>query len=284
MALKSNPVYYDNIIDVNAPKEEVIQIGNKIITETNDKLGVEELFDNNPELANEVYEALGFKSTTFIPNYEVVTRPTKDIGKSKGRTGNFVEITTPDNYRTNMSAYMVQTNDDGKLFITNIEKYNEDSTFKGFGTVAYVDFFENYKNQGITTDKKLTADGIKLLERLEKIGLVYKTNAKLIDDTQVSKFYNTKIYEYDKPLYEFNFNWSRSQITPQQKQRAQQVYSQYLESLNKPNTNPILQDNQQEQIKKFKELQERLNNKEFIEGAKNSYESSKELQQFGTQE
>jgi hypothetical protein len=41
---------------------------------------------------------------------------------------------------------------------------------------------------------------------------------------------------------------------------------------------------QQEQEKKFAELQERLNNKEFLEGAKNAFESSEELQQFGTQE
>jgi len=75
-----------------------------------------------------------------------------------------------------------------------------------------------------------------------------------------------------------------NQITPQQKQQAQQLYSQYLESLNKPNTNPILQGNQQEQVKKFAELQERLNNKEFVGGAKNAFESSEELQQFGTQE
>lgn len=213
----------------------IIKIGNLSVSETdflnhlNKIISVNKLFEENSDFSSKIYEALGFETTTSIPNYEVVTRPTKDIGKSKGRSGNFVEITTPDDYRTNMSAYMVQTNDDGKLFITNIEKYNEDSTFKGFGTVAYVDFFENYKNQGITTDKKLTADGIKLLERLEKIGLVYKTNAKLIDDTQVSKIYNTKIYEYDKPLYEFNLNWSRSQITPQQKQQAISIYSQYLE-------------------------------------------------------
>jgi hypothetical protein len=55
-------------------------------------------------------------------------------------------------------------------------------------------------------------------------------------------------------------------------------YSQYLDSLNKLNTNPILQNNQQEQVKKFVELQERLNNKEFLEGAKNAFESSEELQ------
>ena len=35
-----------------------------------------------------------------------------------------------------------------------------------------------------------------------------------------------------------------NQITPQQKQQALQLYSRYLESLNKPNTNPILQGNQ----------------------------------------
>lgn len=56
-------------------------------------------------------------------------------------------------------------------------------------------------------------------------------------------------------------------------------YSQYLNSLNRPNTNPILQNNQQEQVKKFAELQERLNNKEFTEGAKNVFESSPDLQQ-----
>ena len=65
---------------------------------------------------------------------------------------------------------------------------------------------------------------------------------------------------------------------------TQQQYSQYLDSLNKPNTNPILQGNQQEQVKKFAELQERLNNKEFLEGARNAYESTPALQQFGTQE
>ena len=34
-----------------------------------------------------------------------------------------------------------------------------------------------------------------------------------------------------------------SQITPQQKQQAQALYSQYLESLNNLDTNPILQGN-----------------------------------------
>lgn len=41
---------------------------------------------------------------------------------------------------------------------------------------------------------------------------------------------------------------------------------------------------QQEQARKFAELQERLNNKEFLKGAKNAFESSKGLQEWGTQE
>ena len=53
-----------------------------------------------------------------------------------------------------------------------------------------------------------------------------------------------------------------------------------LEELYKANQTNV----QQEQVKKFAELQERLNNKEFLEGAKNAYESTPKLKQFGTQE
>lgn len=90
--------------------------------------------------------------------------------------------------------------------------------------------------------------------------------------------YKGKRYNSLEELYRANG------VTPQQKQQAQIIYSQYLDSLNKPNTNPILQGNQQEQVKKFAELQERLNNKEFLEGAKNAYENSEGLKSFGTQE
>lgn len=62
------------------------------------------------------------------------------------------------------------------------------------------------------------------------------------------------------------------------KMKLNNSFQQFQQSLNKPNTNPILQGNQQEQVKKFAELQERLNNKEFLEGAKSAFESSEELQ------
>ena len=64
MALKSNPVYYDNIIDVNAPKEEVIQIGNKIITETTEYYIVG-IYDGNITVVH-YEEGIPIKSTHVI--------------------------------------------------------------------------------------------------------------------------------------------------------------------------------------------------------------------------
>jgi hypothetical protein len=94
----------------------------------------------------------------------------------------------------------------------------------------------------------------------------------------LSKFITQKSQERLNQIQEvFNNNPELTSIgTPEQ-------YSQYLESLNKPNTNPILQGNQKEQVKKFAELQERLNNKEFLEGAKLAFESS-DLKDYGTLE
>jgi hypothetical protein len=63
-----------------------------------------------------------------------------------------------------------------------------------------------------------------------------------------------------------------------------QDFQSFQQSLNKPNTNPVLQDNQQEQVNKFAELQERLSNKEFLEGAKGAYEFTPALQELGAQE
>lgn len=64
MELESNPVYYDNIIDANAPKEEVIQIGNKIITETTEYYIVG-IYDGNVIVVH-YEEGIPIKSTHVI--------------------------------------------------------------------------------------------------------------------------------------------------------------------------------------------------------------------------
>jgi len=143
------------------------------------------------------------------------------------------------------------------------------------------DFFDwanntNYKNNSIIS---IILDTIKKLFGVNKNSIAeegFELAFKIMQTQRQS-------FNMDKKIA-FSKNSSNNQITPQQKQQAQQLYSQYLDSLNKPNTNPILQTNQQEQVKKFAELQERLNNKEFLEGAKNAYENSEGLKSFGTQE
>lgn len=139
------------------------------------------------------------------------------------------------------------------------------------------DFFAQY---GLTNANELLAElaNTGFVDKLKN--KTFKNNQSFFDKiiSEIVKLLglNTTAYDivkesFDNLVKEYKGN---NQITPQQKQQAQQAYSNYLESLDKPNTNPVLQGNQQEQVKKFAELQERLNNKEFIEGAKFTYESS----------
>jgi hypothetical protein len=179
---------------------------------------------------------LGLEQDIPIPDYITTSRPYSDenIG-SRGKTGNMVEFTSPeeDLYRQNMGGYLIQTNDEGRLYITDIAKFNENSTFKGLGTVAYVDFYENYKHksQGLTTDKSLTSDGLRVLERLEKIGLVYKTDAVLVDDTQKHRLLGTTLYKYNKPLYEFNFNFEKPNNPTTKTRRSKCLYRLHSKSI-----------------------------------------------------
>lgn len=75
---------------------------------------------------------------------------------------------------------------------------------------------------------------------------------------------------------------NRANVSDETIDRHAASYKQMLEDIK---SEPISNyDIQQEQVKKFAELQERLNNKEFLEGAKSVYEATPKLQQFGTQE
>jgi hypothetical protein len=77
---------------------------------------------------------------------------------------------------------------------------------------------------------------------------VYKTDAVLIDDTQKHRKLGSTLYKYNKSLYEFNFNWSRTKITSQQKQQAQQQYSNFLSNFVNNNFDTIIQDLQTKNI------------------------------------
>jgi predicted kinase len=268
--------------------EEVPLFGDAL--KENIKPGVPELFESNPELANSIYETLGFKSKPDV----ILPIGTSGSGKStfvKSLPQENLVVIEPDAMRVEFTGNMNDKSKDKEIYeeaakraIAAIKQGKQvvfDTT--NLTKDKRLPFIEAIKKAIPTANiqYKLMELNPELAKQRIKAQLVRGENRAAVSDETIDR--HTASYKQmlddikNEPISNF-------EITPQQKQEAQQLYSEYLESLNKPNTNPILQDNQQEQVKKFKELQERLNNKEFIEGAKNSYESSKELQQFGTQE
>jgi len=122
--------------------------------------------------------------------------------------------------------YKILTDDDERPYLSYLRKSVDrgESTWKGAGCVAYREFFLAHKDEPLVIDTELTDDGIAVLERLAKEGLVYKTNAKVIkvgtDTNCMPKYY------YDKPLYKYNFKW-----------KPQKNTSHSTISRKKPNTN-----------------------------------------------
>jgi hypothetical protein len=174
------------------------------------KPGVQELFDSNPELANQVYEALeyaftGQVSPAFLYESDIKTPDGKDY-----------------------LSYAVKIDEQGNKYIANLRK-GKQSTDKNIGKLAYYKFIIENKGVGISVDKELSLAGIKVLEQLEKEGYVKKTNAKVINSKRSSNGYDVDVY--DKPLYTFTGKIPSGYLTPQQKQQALQLYSQYLDTI-----------------------------------------------------
>jgi hypothetical protein len=169
-------IYYD--YELKLEQEEAAK--NKVDTPSSDiKPGVEELFDSNPELANQVYEALGLKP-------------------QEGKT----RLWRVGNKEDDAASYWTTNSKDLEFYLK--------SENQGNPTIYYVDVTADELNQA-----KISGKGIGEEEYL----FIEEKGNKLTQERI-------------------------KQITPQQKQQALQLYSQYLESLNKPNTNPILQGNQ----------------------------------------
>lgn len=245
------------------------------------------LMELNPELANQVYSALGYNQI-ITPNDKIVFGH-PGIGKTFAKKSNdFIDV--DEDYKEEHTMQKIlranAKNSGKKEDLKEWEDYvtswwsKVKSDAKKSGKRIFVSNLPILRMFPEDFDKILNLSKEKFIERAKQRDDYVQGETedwKSSLDIEISKIDKSKVFNTDKYL-------SDLLVTPQQKATAQQLYSQYLDSLSKPNTNPILQDNQQEQIKKFKELQERLNNKEFLEGAKNAYESTPELQQFGTQE
>ena len=148
------------------------------------KPGVEELFESNPELANAVYEALGYN--------------TSNIDLKINRVGNRINVVTS----SSNNKAQIDIDIEGKsAYITNtfVEKEQQ-----GFGTLSYIKLGNELIKQGLTLTSDL--NGVDLQE-----------SGKALWESLASK--NLAFYNPNIGRYVFSG------------QQAQQLYSQYLDTI-----------------------------------------------------
>jgi hypothetical protein len=164
------------------------------------KPGVEELFDSNPELANEVYEALGFKEySQETKNKLALTERLKDIFKDK-------------------STVLIKAGKNSDAFYIDLVKTSDD---------RYFYFSESQSPEEIS--KKRFAEEVEFID-----GEVATTKEKdefinnylqIADLNQISE--NPLLSDEEKEEATKDI---LKKVTPQQKQQALQLYSQYLDN------------------------------------------------------
>jgi hypothetical protein len=167
--------------------------------------GVQEVFESNPALANQVYEAMGFvKSNT---RQVIIQVPT-----------------TLNNYSTTVDVFDENKN---KIGVVVIQKRGDEwvslhpkLTTKGYGESLYSKISEYYTI--VESAESKSGQGNKLWEKLRKKGVVDDGITGSISpngDPIIQGVIKTGTFKLN------------NQITPQQKQQAQQLYSQYLDTI-----------------------------------------------------
>jgi hypothetical protein len=183
------------------------------------KPGVEELFNENPELANQVYEALGFKQKNQIDElglpddlppfgdnyYEYIPyRENKLNGYDIDRLNKIVEILDES---TDQELYTLI-----KSKLASSDKYKDDSKF--LSSRDFYSWLGDIKTRGIRKD-------------IEE----YKQGNRFKGKDVLSAITNTAFSEYIDLLINIKKPVAKKEITPQQKQQAIQLYSQYLDTI-----------------------------------------------------
>lgn len=215
--LTSNSSYYSNLTvpgGTNYTEQEIAIPGIEVEEKPQGipvKEAVKELFESNPELANAVYEALGFE----IKSYNKPWRDGSNVNKAKSfalknKPSEIFEL-VKDKEDNNYSIHFKTT---GKESLTTGEKQRLIEVVAASIPIG----------AKLSTWGTVTKGGFAGLNRFLQEGFI-KTS-----ETRDSGGNLIPVYE---KINKSNFE-----------QQAQQLYSQYLESLNKPNTNPILQGNQ----------------------------------------
>lgn len=177
--------------------------------------GVKELFDSNPELANAVYSALGFKQKQYASKLKEISERRKLATKSDLENSQLikdirVDKTQPKELKpnaadNNLAAIM--------LYGMKMSELKDKGLFEEIGeatTLAY----------RILND--LLFDINEIIEFQDVMTPEY-AGALTTNENPVKEFFENDIFEQVEK--------DKFQITPQQKQQAQQLYSQYLDTI-----------------------------------------------------
>jgi hypothetical protein len=230
-------------LSLKSPKTQVI------------KPGVEELFDSKPELANAIYEALGFENSLEEVNHYTKINPI-DFDFSNFQRGklNISQYGDGLNVAAGKNEFLE------KRYGTPIKGFVDTKSFPVIDTnrtaieiydylksLGY-NFKENRKEYEFYSDESLNenpANSYELFEDFRKSNPDVKgvtiLNHKIgAEKTVIDKFY---------VIYNAKSFYGNNQITPEQKQQAQQLYSSYLQTTNNPTIEGFKQwNNRQQQI------------------------------------
>jgi len=172
--------------------------------ETTIKPGVQELFDSNPELANQVYEALGFKKSNLELNF--------NINEADG-----INITA---VTKNQVVGNIELQKEGNNYFVRI--VNSSYENQGVATELYKEAikYATERNGILKPDIASAPQVLSIYKKLEKEGLfkIDSVSEQWEDGRYVIEGKSTGILP-------------KNDITPQQKQQALQLYSQYLDSI-----------------------------------------------------
>lgn len=234
-------------------KEHVIKVIDSKISNVPAKPGVEELFESNPELANDVYEALGFIGTKSVstldnikkylkeedyrlksPAISWITDPTTTVGKM------LEQINTP--IIKNTIVFLREQNKKIQELKTNANLITND-LYKQAG-IDPVKLLEDESTQIENIQRVQRSEKRLATPELDKLNALKTSNRNLyeqIEDLGNKQFkliiessnaFEKEVKKFFNSLMEYDQKEIGTTITPQQKQQAQEQYSQYLNTSN----------------------------------------------------
>lgn len=203
---------------------------------TDVKAGVPELFESNPELANAVYEALGFKSKPDV----ILPIGTSGSGKStfiKSLPQKNLVIIEPDAMRVEFTGNMNDKSKDKEIYIEAANRAIQ--AIKQGKQVVFdttnltkdkrLPFIEAVKKAipNANIQYKLMELNPELAKQRIKAQLERGENRAAVSDETIDRH----AASYKQMLEDIKSEpISNFELTPQQKQQAQQLYSQYLDA------------------------------------------------------